>query len=215
VQYDRGQAPLFEFLEANLAVRSAEMEKEQSDWVAEDAEASFVRLWGSDWHPGLMRRPVDPGTAELDTAVSPDGSLQLGIQRAELRSVIARVRREMLPSNAPSFDIRIADAEVEKTGFALERVESDAHRDAAVLVRRVISAWERVLIRRDELGIRQDLYSEAEFRHERGMISAAALSTAAQQVVQGRIQLLQAEQEYWTARIEYGVAAGTLFPDDA
>jgi outer membrane protein TolC len=204
LRFERGLVPQSEVLQAVLALRSARRDHDNARWLLEDAEIHFRETAGQDWREALIPRvaPVESGSREQWILHD------LALQRSELASRRARERQDRMPRNAAEFDRRIIAAEVEQAAFELERSRSEAERRFEQLSRRLQAQWETVLIRREETVLREELATESRRNFERGMITAAERDQIAEQVVQARIQALEAGRDYLITAVTYRTGLG-------
>lgn len=198
LRFDRGLAPRTDVLQARVALRAARRDGESAGWALDDSLITFRDALGRDWDASLLPRvtglPDTPGPPADYREAWMDA--HPGLARARKALEIARYRRANLPGNAPAFDRRIAEAEVERAEFEVTRARTAAEGEYEQITRSRRTQGETILIRREEIELQEDLSRESRLSFERGMATALERDQAAIQLLQARLQLLTAELEY-------------------
>lgn len=198
-RYGRGLSSQTDLMEAQIALRAARRDQQTAEWSHRDSRIAFEESTGVPWSDQFL--PGVPTVPEGSRAewISAD----LALLRAETAVATARVRRDRLPRNAPDFDRRIADAELERAVFSRDQALLQSERRFEQLSRGLQIHGETIRIRREELELRSALARESINGFDRGMVTAAARDQARVQELQSRIQLLNAEHEYLVTAVTY------------
>ncbi|AFG38622.1 TolC family protein [Spirochaeta africana] len=209
LRYERGQVDVAAVLDARIASRESGIRMVEAQWQLDDALSAYIRSGHSDdrdhvfrYRPEYWAQPSQslPVWLEQDTA----------ILRARNHTRRVRVQYQGLPSNAPEFDAVLLTAQLAQAEAALQNAEEASERRHTVLWRQLHNSDELRSLRGQELELQQQRHQQAEDRFEQGLISLADRQNFRQQVLQARISLLQAEQQYGEALISlmfgYGIA---------
>lgn len=215
LRFQRGIVPRTEVIHAQIALRAALRDEEITRWSLEDSRIAFRDMFGRDWDYLVLPR-IDSPDALPDALPGPPGAAEdlrdvwtdahLGLARAGIAAEIARFRRDRLPGNAPLFDRRIADAEVERAEFELTRARSEAERQYEEITRMHRSQVQTILIRREEMDLQEELARESRRAFDRGLATSLDRDQAAIQHLQARIQLLNAELAYLRTGVTWMLA---------
>lgn len=211
LRFTRGLVPQTEVINSRIELRGARRDRDNAQWSLQDAHIVFTDALGADWSQDLLPRVdaasfhgIDDPTgdwSERDAVLASVLETSPATGRAGVAAEKARVRHGRLPANAPAFDRRIADAEVEQAEFEVSRVRADTERQFEQVLRQLQSQSETILIYREELELREELARESRLNFERGMATSLERDQAMIQLLQTRIQLLNAELEFFKTRV--------------
>lgn len=209
LRFERGLVADTEVISARIARRAALRDYENARWIRDDARIRFHEVTGHDWDEVYLPRS-DANTYDRADARRDWLDAHLELQRSMVAAEIAQRRRERLPQNAPEFDRRIAAAEVAQAESAATQTQTEASRAFEHIARRLIHLRETILIRENELTLRNELADEFRRSFERGMATTAERDQAAIQRLQARIHLLDAEHDYYSAVVRWKLGLGEI-----
>ena len=210
VRFRNGLVPEGDVIDARIALRSAEVEREEKTWAWRDALETLDAATGMRFEDvSLPAVPVFSMTVGLEDWIERD----LAVARARVTEQIAELRLARLAGNAARFDRLTLEAELERARLATQRAVTAAERSYESLRRRLATFAEVLTIRTEQLGLSAASYREARERFDRGLITAVQREQSRIRVLTAEKNLVEAQRNYVRTVLEYAAAVDAA-PED-
>ena len=204
-RFRAGLIPEGDLLDSRIAVRSAEIDRDERAWQRGDAMEALDTATGLRFAD--LAVPDVPGfavtiTVEQWTAADP------AVERARVAERIVALRVDRLPADVAPFDRLTLETELDRSRLAGDRALTASERTFESLRRRSVTLARIVETRAEQLRLSEAASREADERFTRGLLTMSARDQSRTRVLTARRNLVDAERNYLKVILEYAAAVG-------
>ncbi|TVQ26855.1 MAG: TolC family protein [Spirochaetaceae bacterium] len=205
-RFRAGLVPEGDLFDARIAVRSAEIDRDERSWQRDDAMETLSTATGLRFDDLSVPRvpPFSVARSIQDwTAADP------AVERARVAERIVALRLDRHPRNAAPFDRLTLETELDRSQLAVERALNASERTLESVRRRSVTLARIVETRAEQLRLSEAASREADERFDRGLLTISARDQSRTRVMTAQRNLVDATRNFLKVILEYAAAVGT------